>query len=297
MERSAIDSILYSGPAVSVGQFRCPTEHPNFCDSGPIRDHMFVLPRTSVRISHSGRRPVVADRTTVMFYNRAQTYRREPVSRRGDLCDWFQVRADLIVDAVERFDPTVADRPDQPFTFRRGPMSLRVFDDTLRFVARLETTSTLAVEERVLQWLNGVVSASYTSRAKRPRRSRGSERDLAEEARRLIAERYAEALTLDDLAHQLASSPFHLARAFRRETGMTLHRYRTEIRLRAALDQLVDGVEDLSRLAHDLGFSSHSHFTDSFRRWHGQTPSEVRAEALGRVLSVDRKVGRERSVQ
>jgi AraC-like DNA-binding protein len=62
---------------------------------------------------------------------------------------------------------------------------------------------------------------------------------------------------------------------FQQQTGMPVHRYLTQLRLRAALERLAD-ADDITSLAIDLGFSSHSHFTDVFRREFGKTPSEYR---------------------
>jgi len=69
---------------------------------------------------------------------------------------------------------------------------------------------------------------------------------------------------------------FHLARMFRSRTGFSLHAYRNQLRLRAALERLRDPGVDLIDIALDLGFSSHSHFTETFRRSFGKTPSAVR---------------------
>ncbi len=72
-------------------------------------------------------------------------------------------------------------------------------------------------------------------------------------------------------------SPFHLAHGFRARTGLGLHAYRTHLRLRAALERIADPALPLTELALDLGFASHSHFTDTFRRTFGRPPSAVRA--------------------
>jgi AraC family transcriptional regulator len=66
-----------------------------------------------------------------------------------------------------------------------------------------------------------------------------------------------------------------LTDAFRRVEGTPLHRYLTRLRLARALDELPH-AEDLTQLALDIGFSSHSHFTAAFRRAFGCTPSEFR---------------------
>ncbi|WP_422928269.1 helix-turn-helix domain-containing protein [Singulisphaera sp. PoT] len=44
------------------------------------------------------------------------------------------------------------------------------------------------------------------------------------------------------------------------------------------------GAADLTALALELGFSSHGHFSDTFRREFGRTPSEVRRESNPRGL-------------
>ncbi len=83
----------------------------------------------------------------------------------------------------------------------------------------------------------------------------------------------SERVTLDDVARAVHVSPFHLARIFQQQTGVPVHRYLTQLRLRASLERL---DSDLTVVALELGFSSHSHFTDAFRREFGRSPSEMR---------------------
>jgi AraC family transcriptional regulator len=85
-----------------------------------------------------------------------------------------------------------------------------------------------------------------------------------------------ERLTLARIAAAVGYSMFHLCRSFRQATGLTLHDYREQLRLRLALERLEQGECDLSRLALDLGYSSHSHFTAGFRRSFGAPPSDAR---------------------
>ena len=89
--------------------------------------------------------------------------------------------------------------------------------------------------------------------------------ELAEAAKERIVEMLARPLSLNELAAELRVSPSHLARVFRSETGFALHQYRKQLRLRIALDRLREGARSLTSLALELGFASHSHFTDAFR--------------------------------
>jgi AraC-like DNA-binding protein len=105
----------------------------------------------------------------------------------------------------------------------------------------------------------------------------------------LLAKRLGERITLEEIARALEASPFHLARVFQTQTGVPVHRYLSRLRLRTALDRLEAGARDLTALALELNFSSHSHFTDAFRREFGFTPSNFRKAKGRHTLSEIRK--------
>jgi AraC-like DNA-binding protein len=99
--------------------------------------------------------------------------------------------------------------------------------------------------------------------------------ELVEHAKQRIAATLGQRLTFAALSAELGCTPFHLSRTYRALEGMTLAAYRNQLRLRAAVDRL-PGLPSgtLTELALELGFSSHSHFTDAFRRNFALTPSE-----------------------
>lgn len=82
---------------------------------------------------------------------------------------------------------------------------------------------------------------------------------------------------IKELAVRLDVSPFHLARVFRAETGLSIHQYLLRVRMAGALARLCDDSASISRLALDLGFSSHSHFTVAFQRLFGASPGSWRS--------------------
>jgi AraC family transcriptional regulator len=114
--------------------------------------------------------------------------------------------------------------------------------------------------------------------------TRRAHRDLVDATRVMLARRFRDKLSLSDIARAVFSSPFHLARVFRRKTGLSLHRQLTRLRLRDALEHLANGKPDLTGLALDLGFSSHAHFSHSFRHEFGSTPSEFSRQLFMRNL-------------
>ena len=77
------------------------------------------------------------------------------------------------------------------------------------------------------------------------------------------------------IAGAVGSSVHHLCRVFRAECGLTLHEYRQRQRLGRALELMGRARRDLTELALELGYSSHSHFTRVFRRYVGVPPSAL----------------------
>jgi AraC-like DNA-binding protein len=94
----------------------------------------------------------------------------------------------------------------------------------------------------------------------------------------LLNGEYARPLRLAMIARRVGCSPFHLSQIFSRETGMSMHRHLSQLRLRAALGRLAAGERDLTRLALDVGFASRSHFAGAFSSAFGAPPSRVRAD-------------------
>jgi AraC-like DNA-binding protein len=102
-------------------------------------------------------------------------------------------------------------------------------------------------------------------------------RSLVDRTRRRLAEAPGSPHPLPELAEWLGVSAFHFARVFRAETGLSVHQYLLRLRMAGALRQLSCYKTDLSRLALELGFSSHSHFTATFRKEFGVNPAHVRS--------------------
>jgi AraC-like DNA-binding protein len=282
--RRDIDVVVYESPVLRIGRWRCPRAHPAFCDSGPASDTVFVFPRDSVWIQHEGGAPFIADANTVTYYNAGQRYRRARLSAWGDRCEWFAFSPAVVSEAMAAHEPAARDRIDRPFRFSHGPADA---DSYLRqrliveHVAGRLRPDRLYVEETMLDVLGCVSSRAYGLHDVQARPARRGRRDvdLVEAARDVIAHRFRVDLSLADIARLIDTSVFHLARVFRRRTGFSLHGYRNQLRLRMALEALRDSKADLSELALDLGFSSHSHFSETFRRSFGRTPSEFRRSA------------------
>lgn len=113
---------------------------------------------------------------------------------------------------------------------------------------------------------------------------RGSARDdarLVDQGREAILEDHAGSEALLSLADLLQVSPYRLSRAFTRELGVSLTRYRNRVRVGRALDRLEQGENSLADLAADLRFADQAHLSRTIREHVGHTPVELR-RLLGR---------------
>jgi AraC-like DNA-binding protein len=94
---------------------------------------------------------------------------------------------------------------------------------------------------------------------------------------------------LEKLARIALISPFHLCRVFRRMTGTSIYAYVLRERLASTLDAVLDG-EDLTTIALNAGFASHSHFTARFRDFFDCTPAALRWCARADKVTELRKI-------
>jgi AraC-like DNA-binding protein len=96
-------------------------------------------------------------------------------------------------------------------------------------------------------------------------------------AKDLADRRYAEALSVADLARAAHLSPAHFSREFRRAFGESPHQYLLTRRLERAGALLRTTDWSVARVCMAVGLTSVGSFTTSFRRMFGRTPTAYRA--------------------
>ena len=102
-------------------------------------------------------------------------------------------------------------------------------------------------------------------------------------ARHTLETRYAQRLSLADLASEAGFSMYHFARIFRELAGIPPHRYLLKVRLARSAELIRDGVS-VTGSCYEVGFDSLSHFAEAFRREFGVVPSRYAAACGVRVL-------------
>ena len=237
-----------------------------------------IFPLAGVNIMHLGDQSLVVDPTSVTLCALGDVYRVSHPHGSGEITVQVTVPGNLMVSALASRDERLVRAEDRPFAARQVPRSPKLHLQLVRLLtaARSAFPEALEIEESTLGLLDAVAGALSKGRAIPPTPVSDEDRDLAVASAALLAARHSESLGLDQVATALGVSKFRLCRVFKRVNGETLWQRVQQLRARRAAVELAAGANDLSALGLSLGYSSHSHFTQSFRRVFGSTPSALR---------------------
>jgi AraC family transcriptional regulator len=159
------------------------------------------------------------------------------------------------------------------FSHGRDPYAELIARRAARELDRPDDVTPLAIEAAALELIARITRTS------------ASERRLAwlGAARTVLHDRYAESLTLDDIASAVGVEPERVARAFRRAFGEPIAGYLRRVRVEAAASLLASTDAPISQIAGDVGFADQSHLTRCFGQYIGTTPARYRAENSRRL--------------
>jgi len=277
--------VLYRSDTVSIRDIDCHQHAGAPSQEEQSMDDEIVFPRRGVFIKHVRGENVVANSNHVLFFNAAEPYRVSHPTSEGDRCTVFAFPGHIVADALSHYDPSALDRHGSPFQLTHGPAQPRVLFEQhrLRRQVRNGFHDALAVDEQSMRLLERTIDDAHQIRGVRPQKLRPqtkrARRNQMEAAKSYLAVRFRQRVALDDVARAAHCSAFHLARVFRNEIGIPIHQYLNRLRLGAALEWLAEGADNLTQLALDLGYSSHSHFTHAFRQEFRISPSQFRYSA------------------
>lgn len=251
--------------------------------------NVIALVRAGCYVCKHAADELIADTNHVHFYNRCEVYpTSHPVSG-GDNTTVIELSDDLITEVLRESDPWVQDHPYAPFGVlhsRVDRSSFRLHMALLRRARRRDKP--LIVHESAFELVEALcIGVCEPPEPTRRPYAAAKHKELARDVVLLLNETWADPPKLADLAASLYTSPYHLSRVFRRQTGLSIHQYLLQLRVRTAAEWLVEGNSDLAELAQSLGFADHSHFTNTFRRIHGMTPSAFRDAMASSARSID----------
>jgi len=279
--------LLYESRGISVIDFCCQAPVEPEGPDEPNPTHSIVFVRRGVFQRRQHREVLTADPNHILFINALHPYRYSHPLPGGDHCTVLAVATDTAFSLVARQSPWDADELGKPFHIPSALSSRRASCIHYELLALLQCRAPrLAIEDAIVELSEEAIESAYASYGEQRKREKHSpitaettrrHRNLTEGTKLAINESLEALPSLDGLAREFACSPFHLSRVFHQTERMSLRRYVSRLRVGVAADRLATGAPNLTELALDLGFADHSHFTNSFRREWGLSPSRFRA--------------------
>ena len=233
-----------------------------------------VFPYRGVYVHHVGRAEAVAEPNQVVFINEGEAYRISHPVKGGDSSLSIGVGTATLLELAPADYLQARGRP----AFNRSHLRIDAPVQTLTALVRHRLTRG-AIEILEAETLTlGLLRRALGERTSRVAAGSVGRQKLVDRAKLVLLSDLGRRWTLAAIAADVGVSPVYLTQVFQQVESLPLYRYQLQLRLARALDLLGDHV-DLTSLALDLGFSSHSHFSAAFRRAYGQTPSAFQCSA------------------
>ena len=230
-----------------------------------------VFPYRGVYMRHLGSDQAVADANHVLFFNAGEGYQvSHPIAGGDSSC------------VIALSEPVL--RELAPVALLNGGGNLAFRLQHQRIDPRAQALVALlrhSLENGTIEPLEAEsLSLTLVCRSLGPRTTHATvashaRRRLADRVKILLASDLSRRWTLAEIAAEIGGSPVYLTQVFQKAEGIPLYRYHLRLRLARALD-LIAQFDDLSALAAELGFSSHSHFSAAFAQTYGRTPTVFR---------------------
>ena len=267
--------MLATGRGVAVLDVVCTAPHGGW--SAPERGDRWrlVFPRRGVFVRRVDGRETLIDPGTAYFAWPDVPQQVAHPCAGGDAC------TTIVLDeaALGEVAGSLRGLPDGPvwtdgrLDFAQRTLLARLRSGRLRGAEATEQVLCL-VAQVVERGLSRGPQTTEAHAAARPATARARRR-LVDVARTLVAGD-GRSPRLGALARHLGVSPWYLSRVLHAETGQTLARHRSQVRVRLALERIAAGERDLATLAAELGFADQAHLTRTVRREVGHPPGHVR---------------------
>jgi AraC-like DNA-binding protein len=276
MTEFTVQSLLNT-PTIAIQDVRCQGSCRHQSAEEYTSATQMVFPFRGVYVRHLGDDQAVAEANQVLFFNASEGYRVSHPVPGGDASLTLVISEARLRELAPR--DLLRDGATVAFRHQRLRIDARaqVLVALLRHGLREKIAEPLEAESLALTLIQRALGPRTTHTAGA---SVGTQR-LVDRVKLVLSSDLARRWTLAEIAAEVRGSPVYLTQVFQQVEGLPLYRYQLRLRLARALDLLAQ-ADDLTALGLDLGFSSHSHFTASFRRMYGRSPSEFRQSALHR---------------
>src|SRR5580704_556160 len=266
---------LLRSPTVTIRDTECEGSCRSMSSEEFTTTTQLIFPYRGVYVRHVGHDQTVAEANQVLFFNAHEGYRVSHPVAGGD------GSLTLVIEESQLHELSPLD-----ILHRSSGIAFR--QQRLRIDARAQALVALlrhSLHQKVAEPLEAEVLAltlvrrTLGSRSSQAPGATVGRQKLADRAKLVLSRDLMRRWTLAEIAGELRVSPVYLTQVFQQVEGLPLYHYQLQLRLARALD-LLARYDDLTTLALDLGFSSHSHLSATFRRVYGCSPSAFKSSAL-----------------
>ena len=269
---------LLKTPVVTISDVCCQGSHRQQSEAECATATQLVFPYRGVYVRHLGHDQAVAEANQVLFFNAHEGYRVSHPVPGGDASLTLILSEPLLRELAP---PRTVLHDGTATAFRRQRLRIdpraQALVALLRHSLRGNIAESLEAESLALT----LVQRALGPRTAHAAGASAGRQRLVDRVKLVLASDPARRWTLAEIAAEVRGSPVYLTQVFQQVEGLPLYRYQMRLRLARALD-LLGQYDDLTALSLDLGFSSHSHFSASFRQVYGRSPSEFRHSAMRR---------------
>jgi AraC-like DNA-binding protein len=280
-----IRKTLLAGDALQIGSFRARPLSDACGDVERQTSNAVVLPLSGLFAKHDAPgRYVIGTPSHAVLFTANAPYRIGFPGAIGDRALVLRFGQDLAANQhLQR------GTDDSLATY--GPLSPDAMMLRNLLWARLQRSEADAFESEALGLdLLGMSLASMCPSVPPRRSALPRRRQAVERVKEAVAAAPAGKWSVARLAKVACLSPFHLCHVFREMAGTSIYDYVLHERLAHSLDGVLDRGDDLTTIALDAGFASHSHFTARFREFFGVTPTALRRAATAGHVTELRKI-------
>ena len=276
----------FAGERLQIGSFQARPTSEACGDVERQTSNAIVLPVSGVFAKHEAPgRYVIGTPSHAVWFAAGAPYRIGFPGAIGDRALVLRFDDDLV---PEHLDKRASGEP--PLSQGLLPPDAMLLRNLLWARRKGDRADEFASEALGLDLLSLCLRSMHRGSNLPPRRSAlARNRRAVERVKEAVASVPAERWTVAKLAHVANLSPFNLCHVFRQLVGTSLYDYVLHERLAQTIDVVVNGG-DLTAIALDAGFASHSHFTAHFRRFFGCTPSMLRRTRSSKEVAQSRKI-------
>lgn len=162
------------------------------------------------------------------------------------------------------------------FSYAKQAIKLRPADYLLKPVKPAELYASI---KKAIQFVDEKKTANKfnsTTLQDFPAEEQLDEKFLISQLKDYIAKNFNSKITLDDLAQIVHYNPSYISSLFKKNTGLGINDYITNIRIKEATRLLVDSDKSIDDIAGLVGLSNNSYITCLFKKSLGITPSTYR---------------------